>query len=105
MPYLFLTCALCEVFLLWFLVALVRESRNSSRERGESKRARRAIKKGEVLPPDSQSDGRKPDGKVAANSVALLPIGVLVLVLALPLRAQETRAAPAARTYTLADAG
>ncbi len=41
MNYLLMTCALGEVFLLWFLVGLIRESRRLTPRKGKADRTRR----------------------------------------------------------------
>ena len=87
---LLMLCALCEAFLLRFLVALVKEGRDASRAReGGPRRSRQAIESRELLPMNSESIQSKDKGKQTLKSAALMLVGVLVLTLALPLRAQE----------------
>jgi hypothetical protein len=74
MPFLFLTlCALCEAFLLRFLVALVKEGRAALGERGDPWRSRQAIESsGELFPMNSESIKGKHKRKQAQKSVALM---------------------------------
>jgi hypothetical protein len=56
MPFLFLTlCALCEAFLLRFLLALVKEGREAFGERSDPWRSRQAMQSGNLFPMNSES--------------------------------------------------
>jgi hypothetical protein len=64
MPFLFLTLfALCEAFLLRFLLALVKEGREAFGERSDPWRSRQAIESsGELFPMNSESVQNKHRG-------------------------------------------
>ena len=63
MPFLFLTLfALCEAFLLRFLIALVKEGRDAFGERGDPWRSRPAIGSGDLFPIKSESIQNKHRG-------------------------------------------
>jgi hypothetical protein len=71
MPFLFLMlCALCEAFLLRFLLVLVKEGRDASREReGGPRRPRQATESGELFPMNSESIQSTHEGKQARKAL------------------------------------
>jgi hypothetical protein len=81
-------CALFEVFLLWFLVALFKERPNAFRRRvtDVGPKETQPISEGPDI--NSQTRNGKNSAWKTPKSAALLLIGSLLL--ALPLRAQET---------------
>jgi hypothetical protein len=87
-------CALCEAFLLRFLIALVKEGWNTRRERGdELRRSRSAIENDELFPMTLETNKGKSNRNLEpdARSAALVLIGVVVLIFAatFPLHAQD----------------
>ena len=91
MLFLFLMlCALCQAFLLRFLLALEKEGRDASRERsGGSRRSRQAARSGELFPMKSESMPSRYEERGIPKRVALMLVGTLLLAVARPLQAQQ----------------
>jgi hypothetical protein len=91
MVFLFLMlCALCQAFLLRFLLALEKEGRDASRERsGGSRRSRQAARSGELFPMKSESMPSRYEERGIPKRVALMLVGTLLLAVARPLQAQQ----------------
>ena len=103
MIYMLLTvCALCEFFLLQFLIVLVKEGRNASREREMVLSGWKSVTESEELfPMTMESRGRKSKRKassgVKTSAFVLIAVITFALELTAPLRAQQpSAAAPAA---------
>ena len=86
---LLMLCALCEAFLLRFLMALVREGREASRAKDGPRRSKRAIESRELFPMKSESIRSRHKEKQERTRAVFVLIGMLVLISALPLLAQE----------------
>lgn len=91
MFYLLMTFALGEVFLLWFLAGLVRESRRLAPGKGKGDRTRRGPvtrREGPILTMSSGTTQYENAGKAIEKRTALIVLGALLL--ALPLHGQRT---------------
>ena len=89
LPFLML-CALCEAFLLRFLLELVKEGRDASRERkSRVRRSRQAIESGELFPMISETRKTIPIAKQTLSGAMLMGALLLTMTLVLPLHAEE----------------
>jgi len=95
MTFLFIVvCVLCELFLLRFFLALARENRDAPPREWDLSLRRRghSTENGEFLSMSSKASNDRQKGKTPKNAVLILGS---VLFFALPIHAQETKAAPA----------
>jgi hypothetical protein len=81
--------ALAVAFLLWFLVALIRESRHLAHTRGKADRTRRGpvSRSGELIPMNPGTTQDENAGKAMRKRTVLAVLGALLF--ALPLHGQQ----------------
>jgi hypothetical protein len=82
--FLLMLCAFAEGFLLWFLVAMIRESRHPAPHTGKADRTRRGpmSRTGESIPMNSGTT-RDECGKVNRKRTVLMVLGALLFTLPL----------------------
>jgi len=85
-----IVCAFAEGFLLWFLVALIRESLHLGPHTGKADRTRRrpVSRSGELIPMNPGTTQDENAGKAIGKRTALAVLGALLF--ALPLHGQQT---------------
>jgi hypothetical protein len=85
-----IVCAFAEGFLLWFLVALIRESLHLGPHTGKANRTRRrpVSRSGELIPMNPGTTQDENAGKAIGKRTALAVLGALLF--ALPLHGQQT---------------
>ena len=88
--FLLIVCAFAEGFLLWFLVALIRESLHLGPHTGKADRTRRrpVSRSGELIPMNPGTTQDENAGKAIGKRTALAVLGALLF--ALPLHGQQT---------------
>jgi hypothetical protein len=90
--FLLMLCAFAEGFLLWFLVALIRESRHLAPHTGKADRTRRGpvSRIGELIPMNPGTTQDENAGKTLGKRTALAVL--CALLFALPLHGQQAAA-------------
>jgi hypothetical protein len=85
-----IVCAFAEGFLLWFLVALIRESRHLAPHTGKADRTRRkpVSRSGELIPMNPGTTQDENAGKAIGKRPLLMVLGALLFTL--PLHGQQT---------------
>ena len=93
---LLIVCVFAEGFLLWFLVALIRESQHLAPRTGKADRTRRGpvSRSGEPIPMNPGTTQDENAGKAIGKRTVLMVLGALLF--ALPLHGQQISAAPSA---------
>jgi hypothetical protein len=94
--FLLIVCAFAEGFLLWFLVALIRENRHLAPHTGKADRTRRGLvsRSGELIPMNPGTTQDENAGKATGKRTVLMVLGALLFTL--PLHGQQISAAPSA---------
>jgi hypothetical protein len=100
--FLLMLFAFAEAFLLWVLVALIRENHRLARHKGKAARTRSALvsRNEEVIPMNFATSQDENAGKAAGKRAVLMVLGALVFTLAL--HGQQT---PSAASATAVEEG
>ena len=87
--FLLMLCVFAEGFLLWFLVALIRESRHLAPHTGKADRTRRGpvSRSGELIPTNTGTTHDENAGEAIRKRTVLMVLGVLLFTL--PLHGQQ----------------
>ena len=79
-PFLIIVCACAEGFLLWFLVALIRDGRHLAPHTGKADRTRRRLvsRSGELIPMNPGTSQDENAGKAIRKRTVRMVLGALL---------------------------